>query len=192
MNFPIDESMVFLIDYEFLNQNQNGLDLILGRNLNSKAILVTSRHEEVHMQEVCEKKQIKLLPKQLAGFVPINIKPEIQQIAKQQLDYILLDDDDLIRSTWKINAESHGHLIKIYSSNSELMADITTIDNSTRFYIDSNLGINKLGIEIKGEDVAREIFKLGFENIYLATGYEPDKFSTLTFLKGVVGKDPPS
>ena len=192
MNFPLDESMVFLIDYEFLNQNQNGLDLILDRNLNSKAILVTSRHEEVYIQEICEKKQIKLLPKQLAGFVPINIKSEIQQIVGKQLDYILLDDDDLVRSTWKINAEFHGHQIKIYSSSSELMADIMTIDNSTRFYIDSNLGINKLGIEIRGEDVANEIFRLGFKNIYLATGYEPDKFSALTFLKGVVGKDPPS
>lgn len=191
MNFQLDESMIFLVDYEFLNQNLSGLDLILNRNLNSKAILVTSRHDELNIQEICERNQIKILPKQLAGFVPINIKPKLQKTMDKKLDYILLDNDPLIRSTWKINAESQGHQIKIYSNNSELMADIATIDNSTRLYIDSNLGLDRQGNEIKGEDIAREIFELGFFNIFLATGYEPDKFSTLSFLKGVVGKDPP-
>ncbi len=35
------------------------------------------------------------------------------------------------------------------------------------------------------------IAALGFRNIFLATGYEPESFAEISGLAGVVGKDPP-
>ena len=74
LKFSIDDSMIFLIDYEFLNQNENGLKLIEEKEIASRSILVTSRYEEIFIKETCEKLGIKLLPKQLSGQLLIRQK----------------------------------------------------------------------------------------------------------------------
>ena len=63
---------------------------------------------------------------------------------------------------------------------------VDAFDKDSTFYIDSNLSDNQ-----KGETIAKELFGKGFKNLYLATGYEPEEFCHLNFLKGVIGKDPP-
>ncbi|MBC8550237.1 MAG: hypothetical protein H8D23_11390 [Candidatus Brocadiales bacterium] len=60
------------------------------------------------------------------------------------------------------------------------------LSKDSTFYIDSNLEN-----DVKGEIVAKKLFDLGYRNLYLATGYEPDDFNEFTFLKGVQGKEPP-
>jgi signal transduction histidine kinase len=74
--YPLSENMYFLVDFEFLNQNDNGLSLIRDLNIADRCILVTSRYEEDHIRESCRSMKIKLMPKQLAGFVPIEIDHE--------------------------------------------------------------------------------------------------------------------
>jgi len=39
------------------------------------------------------------------------------------------------------------------------------------------------------QDIAKNLFELGYKNLYLATGYEPDQFSHVTWVKAIVGKD---
>jgi hypothetical protein len=65
------DNCLFLIDYEFLNQNKNGLDVIEELNLQDQAILVTSRYDEKKIRERCASLGVKLIPKSMAGFVPI-------------------------------------------------------------------------------------------------------------------------
>jgi hypothetical protein len=48
-----------------------------------------------------------------------------------------------------------------------------------------HLSQNESGVEI-----SKELFNLGFKNLYLTTGYESDQFSHVTWIKGVVGKTP--
>ncbi len=186
-SFQLSDNMIFLMDYELLNQKENGLDLIKDRNVSSKSILVTSRHEEPHIRDACEKLHIKLLPKQLAGFVPMQIVTQ-----QPKLDYILIDDDDLTQMSWKMNAENLGHQMKGYLNIEDFKKDLTNLDKAIRIYIDSDLGNNELGHPIKGENLAQDLHVTGFHNIYLATGYEANNFSNLAFLKGIVGKDPPT
>jgi hypothetical protein len=57
---------------------------------------------------------------------------------------------------------------------------------STAIYIDSNLGGG-----IKGEEIAKQIVALGFTEIWLCTGNEPEQYAHLTYLKGCVSKDAP-
>ncbi|MBI3535822.1 MAG: hypothetical protein HY072_10110, partial [Deltaproteobacteria bacterium] len=59
-------------------------------------------------------------------------------------------------------------------------------DKNTPIYVDVNLGNG-----ISGEDVAKKICERGFKNIFLATGYEPGRYQHLSFLNGVVSKNPP-
>jgi signal transduction histidine kinase len=64
---------LYLVDYELLNQNATGLDIIEELGIGEQAILVTSRYEEVHIRERCERLCVRLIPKQMAGFVPIEM-----------------------------------------------------------------------------------------------------------------------
>ncbi|MBI3535899.1 MAG: hybrid sensor histidine kinase/response regulator [Deltaproteobacteria bacterium] len=63
----------FLIDYEIFGSPSNGFDVINKLNLKDKAVLVTSRYEEPLLIEQCEAADVKLLPKNLAPLVQIEI-----------------------------------------------------------------------------------------------------------------------
>lgn len=63
---------VFLVDYELLNQSRTGLDLIEELGLERHSILVTSRYDEAEIHSRAEKYRFKILPKSLAGIVPIQ------------------------------------------------------------------------------------------------------------------------
>jgi signal transduction histidine kinase len=64
---------LFLIDFELVNSSETGLDLIKRTGL-SRAILITSRHEEEHIQTECEQFKVALLPKSLSWTTDIVIK----------------------------------------------------------------------------------------------------------------------
>jgi signal transduction histidine kinase len=69
-----DEKMkntTYFFDYELLGNKNSGLDIIERFNLSSSAILVTSHYENEDIQKRCEKIGVRMIPKELAGFVPI-------------------------------------------------------------------------------------------------------------------------
>jgi len=123
----------------------------------------------------------KLLPKGLAGFVPISI-----EVNEQKVESILLDDDDLVRMTWEMSFEKHNKSLRTFSNSADFLNKINTISKQTPIYIDS-----ELGEDIHGEDIAISLHDDGFENLYMASGHDPEHFKHLWFLKGVVGKSAP-
>src|SRR5262249_32724538 len=103
-----------------------------------------------------------------------------------KVDGVLIDDDELVRMTWKVAAGTRGMRILAFSSADAFYAEAAAIHFETPIYIDSNLGR-----QIAGEDVAIDLHKRGYRNLYLATGYEASKFGHLNILRGVIGKNPP-
>ncbi|MGZ3746679.1 MAG: ATP-binding protein, partial [Pseudobdellovibrionaceae bacterium] len=65
---------LFLVDHELLNQNKTGLELIEELGLEKYSILVTSHYEDLKIQNQSLRLNLPILPKSLAGFVPIIIK----------------------------------------------------------------------------------------------------------------------
>jgi anti-sigma regulatory factor (Ser/Thr protein kinase) len=63
---------IFLIDYEFLNQNINGLDLIEKLQISDRCVLVTSRSDDPAIQKRCLAVDQKMLPKSMAISIPIR------------------------------------------------------------------------------------------------------------------------
>lgn len=169
----------YLIDYEFIRHKVNGIDLIRNLGIHDSSILVTSRFEEPNIQDFCNKNNIKILSKGLAGFVPIEVENDEEK-------FVLLDDDKLIRSMWKIAAKGNGINLSDFSNEKDLLSSLNEFPLSTTFYIDSNLSDNT-----KGQDVAQFLFQNGYKNLYIQTGYDPSAFEDLAFIKGVTGKDCP-
>jgi len=100
---------------------------------------------------------------------------------------ILIDDDPLVRLTWKISAERRRVSLQTFASLEEFQNFKSQVDLASPIYIDSQLQNG-----IRGEEVARVLFQEGFSELWLATGYDSAQFEGYQqYLKGIVGKDPP-
>jgi hypothetical protein len=176
------EGHVFLFDYELLGQEKTGLDLIEQLNLGYRAILVTSHYEEIKIRERCLRLRVKMIPKPMAAFVPIEYK----QIATLKPDAVLIDDDTLVHKTWEMGAKLSKKNLVAFKKPEEFLAVAQDYDLNTPIYIDQNLSHGVEGVEI-----AKTIKELGFFEIYLCTGENPDRFKSYDYIKGVLGKSPP-
>jgi signal transduction histidine kinase len=105
---------------------------------------------------------------------------------RERWDAVLIDDDPLVRKTWKLAAEKAGKKLRAFSTAADFLDEAGSIDRNTPVYLDSDLGDG-----IKGEVESVRIHELGFGEIYLATGHSPEKFAGLAHLRGVTGKTPP-
>jgi len=185
---------LYLFDYELLGQRETGLALTEELGLGERVVLVTSRYEEPEVLEACRRLKVRLIPKGLAGFVPIRIQaaqaPAAATPAEKdaRLDAVLIDDDALARMNWKLAAKRAGKSFKAYEDAASFWAELDAgaISTDTPIYIDSNLPDG-----VKGEDVALEISRRGFAEIRLATGHDPSTFAPMSHIREVIGKEPP-
>ena len=171
---------LYLFDYELLGCIETGLSLAQELELGPRVILVTSRHEEKRIIEEARAQKIRMIPKGLAGLVPIQISP-----AAQPGRAVLLDDDPLVHMCWALAAKAARVKLKTCSEPEKLYAEVETLPKDTPLYIDSELGAG-----IKGEDIALDLRGKGFSDITITTGHSPDRFARLSWLK-VIGKEPP-
>jgi len=65
-------SFLYLVDLEFLDYNKTGLKIIEECGIQQSSVLVTSHFENIDVHAKCEQLGIKIIPKDLAVFVPIN------------------------------------------------------------------------------------------------------------------------
>ncbi|MGK5085907.1 hypothetical protein WDW37_21675 [Bdellovibrionota bacterium FG-1] len=88
--------------------------------------------------------------------------------------------------TWKMAAKACNKTLETYFTPKDFFATADALDRKTPVYIDANLAEG-----VQGTEVAKQVAELGFRNIFLATGREPDFFGPQPHLKGILGKDPP-
>ncbi len=175
-------SALYLADYELIGFQETGLSLIDEHGIGSQSILVTSRFEEHQILEGCQRLKVRMIPKGMAGFVPISFGA-----AREFADAILIDDDSLVISTWSLVAKQNGKKLLAYAEPASFFVALESLDRSTPVFIDSNLGK-----DLKGQDLVPRVLAMGFKLIYLATGYEAEAFAGVSGLAGVVGKNPPA
>jgi hypothetical protein len=175
------DKAVFLVDFELIGSEVTGLDLVRRLGLESRSILVTSRYEEPALRDRCVAMGVKMIPKGMAGFVPISIRRPLEQA-----DAVLIDDDPLVHALWESSARDHSKRLRSFFSPDEFLSLADRFDRALPIYIDSNLGG-----AVAGEVVSRRIVEQGFSSVYLATGYDAEKFSEISWLAGVRGKEPP-
>ncbi len=178
---PDNRKALFLMDYEILGHEQNGLSLAKELGLGSRVILVTSRFEEKPILDQCLRLGARMIPKGLAGFVPVDFQGPLKRPAA-----ILIDDDQVIRRLWGLAAQAEGRELVSFSSPAEFLDVADDFDKATTIYVDS-----KLGIKMKGEEFAKDLHARGFESLLLTTGLEKDSFPPMPWIKEIVGKEAP-
>lgn len=173
------ENTVFLIDYELIGSNKNGLDIINELNISQQSYLVTNRYDDKLVQDKCLFQGIKIIPKKLAAYIAIE-KKEVKE------SVIFIEDNEAIIDTWILHGEIVGVKVHAFCNINSFKLDMMKYDKAIPIYIDSDLKDGQ-----KGEEFAEQLFKQGFVNLYLSTGFDSDHFQGIPWLKGVVGKQPP-
>src|ERR1700733_14386367 len=113
---------------------------------------------------------MKMLPKSFAEFTPVTIISNV--------NYVLVDDDELIANIWNLSAKMAGKNIKTFQNVSDFMMAFPLYEKNTMFYIDASLGG-----DIKGEDVAKILYDQGYHNLFITTGYPKENFSHVHWVK---------
>ena len=179
---------LYLFDYELLGFRETGLSLVEELALGERVVLVSSRYEESEVLAGCRMLKVLLIPKGLAGSVPMRVEaaaPAVTSV-RERLDAVLIDDDPLACMTWKMTASRLGKKFRAFASTKEFFEEAGGIDRETPVYVDAELSDGA-----KGDVESLKIHELGFVEVYIATGHEPEKFSGLPHLRSVVGKAPP-
>lgn len=103
-------------------------------------------------------------------------------------DVVLVDDDMLNRHNWVRSARRNGQLLLALSNLNELRENLPRLRKDINIFLDSDLGGE---FSERGEEIVPELINCGFSKIFLATGHNPEKFTHVHGLSGIVGKRPP-
>jgi signal transduction histidine kinase/FixJ family two-component response regulator len=178
----LSSDILLLCDYQLRQDELDGISCITTLLHQPGSILVTARDEERDIFSRCLEQGIKLLAKELISFIPItNLKP-----AKlNTLQIVLIDDDRFIHIGWKDFFSNYNFHIDTFTSMEAFYREINHYRKDAIICIDSNLGNG-----VRGELESKNVFELGFENIFMVTGYDRDHFSGYPWIKDVISKGP--
>jgi len=172
----LDESVLLLSDYEFVNEKMDGVDVISKLNHKKHSVLITARSEEPEIRERCIAEKVRFISKTFLPYIEINVLPP---------HIVLIDDDDLSHWRWRKFSDENGLKLDVFSSIEEFLLQSEKFNADIYILLDSDLGDGVRG-EIDGE----EVFKRGFSKIYLYTSYPDTSFEKPSWIIGIIDKDP--
>ena len=177
--------MIFLVDYEFTGQTKSGVDLIKGHKLpSSNTYLVTSHDYDDNVRDLCESRNVKMIPKISCQAVPIemNKKPPSKITSA-----VLIDDDPYVRRNWCKEAEMRGHMIHAFEDFEAFSSSGAVSGSKVPIFVDLIARGQRIGFGI-----CKTLSTLGYENIFLCTGADLEaREIDAVPIKGVIGKRPP-
>ncbi len=129
----VDDAL-FLVDYELRGTKKVGIDHINRLKLQDKSILMTSHWDEKKIISECRASQVRLLPKSLIHTVKITAGQ------RSNPDFILVDDNPIVRFAWKSAAESYGLNYRIFSDPAYFQMNKREIATHAALFLDFHLG----------------------------------------------------
>ncbi len=176
---PNLDNTLILSDYELIGYSETGIDLIRELDIAENCILVTSHYDESRIIESCKGLNLRLVPKSMAGIVPISVTEA------SKFDLVYMDDDKYLRMAWELKAKKQNKKILSVGEFSNLESNLSNIDLETPFFLDRDLGEDLP----KGEDIAKDLFEKGFKNLYLCTGYRKEDLQEFPWIKEILPKN---
>lgn len=181
------ERLLLLSDFELVNQNINGLDVVEKAQV-KRSILVTSHYMNTDIQERAVKLGARILPKQLASEIPVRVMEQPIDVSSvdqvRVVDAIIVDDDksfaqSLIKYVFTENK------IDYFNSPETLLASIMHYPKETRIYLDNFFSDTSMD----GFYVANELHERGFTRLYLLSGKKFNENDVPPYLKVIMKDD---
>lgn len=186
--FPADKhaAVSYLLDFELDRNSSDGIALAQEMQICPRSILVTSHHGSSDVRNRCATAGLKMIPKSMAGVVPLRLLPTDEQLS-EHCDVVLIDDDAVFRKIWQKRAAKNGMKLRAFASVNDFTAQCVNIAKTTPIYIDSDLGTSQGG-EVEAQAIKEQH---GYETIYLASAFPPEGADKLPWLAGIADKLPP-
>ena len=99
---------------------------------------------------------------------------------------VLIDDDKLFHHSWQMKAAKMNINLRCFTSVDNFILASSEVTKKSAIYVDSNLEDGVIG-----ENEAKRLHDLGYENIWLCTGYTDIEISNFPWIKGITSKKPP-
>ncbi|MDQ5921581.1 MAG: Histidine kinase [Pseudomonadota bacterium] len=160
------DNVCLLNDYELINQELNGLDIIRQSKI-KRSILVTSHYADSQVRKEAAKIGINILPKELAYSIPIKVKrPKYKAGEVVSVHMIFVDDEPEVVEG--IIADHYSHLIIDYYNNPfDLLKEIDKYPHNTKIIMDNNYQSGGETCPISGIGLAEMLKEKGYTNLYL-------------------------
>lgn len=173
---PEEKARVFLLsDFELINQELNGLQVVEKLAMQQRSILVTSHYNDQKVRDQADKSKIKILPKQLASEVPINMRRKEGEsksneksdaaVELKKVDFVVIDDDSIFTDYLAKFLQSKDLVVDAYYSPERFLEHLAQYAKSTKICMDNNFQGNISGIE-----VAKQLHDVGYTKLYLLSG----------------------
>jgi hypothetical protein len=175
LNNEQKENVFLLTDYELLNQDMNGLDVVKAVDI-QRALLVTSHAASPEIQEKVLQSGIRAIPKELTHAVSILVDKKILKHSRM-VDMVWVEDqkefvDDMIR-------EFYNHIkVDVYYEPNGFMEDIHQYPSDTRFILDTNYYTEAgKAYLLDGFAIAKKLHEMGYTKLILFAGeaVKPEK-----------------
>lgn len=167
-----DKQKIFLLtDYELLKQELNGLHVVAKSEV-KRSILVTSHYANTLVRDQAAKTNTKILPKQLASEIPIQIDESIPKSTDEirQVDLVIIDDDEaFIKNLMRFIFRDKS--VDQYQDPQHFLNNVANYAKDTKIYLDYNFPTCNL----KGIDIAKTLHDQGYTKLYLLTGESFEK-----------------
>lgn len=158
-----NKNLVIFCDYDFFDEEQNGLDILELAPTGSTKVLVTSYLYNPSIMKKAIDKGLKILPKDLVPYFKLYSQEDLT--LEKQISLIFIDDDLRNTQSWEFFAQAKNLKIVTYNNTQDFFANASSFKKDIPIYIDLDLSEDKDGIAY-----AKEIHMLEFEKIYISTG----------------------
>ena len=167
------KNLFLLTDYELLNQQDNGVQVMQQTKI-KRSTLVTSHYAKTDIQNQVMTLNAKLLPKQLASFIPVVVS-EVQKNDGQpnHVDAVWLDDEPSFTSSHEKVFIKKNKKVDIYRTPQELKDNLHLYSKETPVFLDNNFAPPFQ--DYHGTQIAKELHDMGFSKLSLITGEDLDQ-----------------
>lgn len=155
----------FVVGHQLGSCHKNGLQVIRERGIANRSILLTNRFDDVAIQDEAILLGVRIVPKQILGAFGVNWLEENPNALK--IDFVLIDNDPLVRQTWRMVAEGERLRVLIFEDVQSFLK--ARVPRDTTIFLDNQLGEDEFGNEILGTEQAKILWENGYRKIHLAT-----------------------
>ncbi|MBP9742335.1 MAG: HAMP domain-containing histidine kinase [Burkholderiales bacterium] len=160
------QNIYLLTDYELLGQKLNGLQVIEQVEL-GRCVLVTSHYADPKLHSAAGKIGIKILPKDLAHNIKIQVEQKFE-LQSKQVDLVVIEDvrifiDSIVQTHYK------DMKVDVYYDPISFLENVDQYPLNTRMIIDSTYNYDGNEYDINGFDVALKLHEKGYTKLYLFT-----------------------
>lgn len=191
---------LYLCDQEFLGQEKTGLDVIEELGLSKNAILVTSHFEEPKIRERCQKLGVQLIPKNLAGFVPLHAGRFTVDVGRlAQFDSPLVTDVARVSSDQMIHKDNPSDTIQAptvqripSTDTSVIYGELSPSSNPHAILIDDDKLVHmnwKISAKKNGKILRTFSDPTGFQNVMIDIEKSTPIYVDSNLANGIKGED---